>query len=93
MTNQNKCPHCGHPAKVHSREGAVLSEPGTCCAYPPDSPCSCPGWLPKRTETGEVIPIKTGRIARPRGKGRPSSPGTGYVSPMEAEWPDEGDAA
>ena len=90
MTNVNKCPHCGHHANLHSREGARLSEPGTCHNDPPDTPCSCPGWLPKRGATGEVVPIKRGRIARPpRPKGTKPSPGTGYVSAMEAEWPED----
>ena len=87
MTSPNKCPHCGHHANLHSREGAQLSEPGTCHHDPPDSPCSCPGWLPKRTPTGEVAQATPRRIVRPRGK-RPSSPGTGFVSAMDVEWPE-----
>ena len=89
MTSPNKCPHCGHHANVHSAMGARLSEPGTCHHDPPDSPCSCPGWLPKRDRLGEVVPIKPGRIARPRPKGTTPSRGTGFVSAGEVEWPED----
>ena len=39
-----KCPHCGHPDRIHAGTRAKRSEPGTCLCGPPDNPCPCPGW-------------------------------------------------
>ena len=39
-----KCPHCGHPDRIHAGAGAKTVEPGTCRCHPPDTPCPCPGW-------------------------------------------------
>ena len=39
-----KCPHCGHPDRIHSGQRAQTTEPGSCQCGPPDNPCTCPGW-------------------------------------------------
>ena len=39
-----KCPHCGHPDRIHAGPGAQTLTPGTCRCNPPDTPCACPGW-------------------------------------------------
>lgn len=39
-----KCPHCGHPDRIHAGQRARISTPGTCLCGPPDNPCTCPGW-------------------------------------------------
>jgi hypothetical protein len=39
-----KCPHCGHPDRLHAGPSAQTVDPGTCNCHPPDTPCSCPGW-------------------------------------------------
>lgn len=39
-----KCPHCGHPDRIHSGPDAITCAPGTCHCHPPDTPCPCPGW-------------------------------------------------
>ena len=39
-----KCPHCGHPDRLHAGPTAKTVEPGQCNCGPPDTPCSCPGW-------------------------------------------------
>lgn len=39
-----KCPHCGHPDRIHAGPRAQRSAPGTCLCGPPDTPCECPGW-------------------------------------------------
>lgn len=39
-----KCPHCGHPDRIHAGPSAKTVPPGSCRCHPPDTPCSCPGW-------------------------------------------------
>lgn len=88
-----KCPHCGHTDRLHSGLKATLSEPGTCHHDPPDDPCSCPGWHPDLEDNPNVRLLRPNRIARPRPTGGAGRPGTGYVSAMDCDFPDEDDAA
>lgn len=39
-----KCPHCGHPDRIHAGPSARTVPPGSCRCHPPDTPCPCPGW-------------------------------------------------
>lgn len=47
----------------------------------------------KSGNSGDVAPTRTLRIARPRPSGGAGRPGTGYVSPMDCDFPEEDDAA
>lgn len=38
-----KCPHCGHPDRIHAGQRARRFA-GKCLCGPPDNPCACPGW-------------------------------------------------
>jgi len=39
-----KCPHCGHPPRLHAGRNSRGTPPGACTCGPPDRPCACPGW-------------------------------------------------
>lgn len=65
-----KCPHCGHPDRLHSGPRATIATPGTCQCHPPDTPCSCPGWRYwlKGDEWQQELQFEQDRVDRHWGK-------------------------
>ena len=54
----DKCPHCGHRAALHSGPGATACAPGICHDGPAGDRCSCPGWHPELLVTDRIAEIR-----------------------------------